>query len=96
MHLDLPGTLSRKGKRLRTQGTAEAVKFRDMVYRMSPDIVYILAFSSPCLAAAEGRESGKRVAFSKAVQPTLQPCRTGWVGEGISQMGKRLLTKGTG
>ncbi len=30
MHLDLPGTLSPKGKRLRTQGTAEAVKFRDM------------------------------------------------------------------
>jgi hypothetical protein len=45
MHLDLPGTLSRKGKRLRTQGTAEAVKFRDMVYSMSPDIVYILVLA---------------------------------------------------
>jgi hypothetical protein len=33
--------------------------------------------------------------FSKAAQPTLQPCRTDWVGEGASQMGKRLLTKGT-
>jgi hypothetical protein len=49
MHLDPPGSLSPKGKRL-----------------------------------------------SKAAQPTLQPWPHGCVGEGISQMGKRLLTKGTG
>jgi hypothetical protein len=58
--------------------------FSCQVYKMSPDIVYSFVFSSPCLAAAEAR-----------AQPTLQPYRTDWVGEGFSQMGKRLLTKGT-
>jgi hypothetical protein len=66
-----------------------------MVYKMFPDIVYSFVFSSPCLAATEGRESAKRVAFSNAAQPKLKPYRTDWVGEGFSQMGKRLLTKGT-
>jgi hypothetical protein len=29
------------------------------------------------------------------VPQPLQPCRTDWVGDGFSQMGKRLSTKGT-
>jgi hypothetical protein len=31
------------------------------------------------LAAAEGSETGQRIAFSKAAQPMLQPGRTDWV-----------------
>jgi hypothetical protein len=60
------------------KGTDEAAKFRDMVYKMSPDIVYSFVFSSSCLAAADA---------------SAVPHRLGWWG--FSQMGKRLLTKGT-
>ena len=67
------GTTSAEKAGRRTKGTASAVKFQDMLYRLSLDILYTFCLQICSVAVAEGRESGKRVAFSKAAEPPSFP-----------------------
>jgi hypothetical protein len=55
------------------------VKFHDMPYSLSPDILYSWCYLR---AVAAGRESGKRYAFSKAAEPPSFPP---WLEFSISQ-----------
>ena len=48
------------------------IKFHDILYKVSPDILYSLC---DLRTVAAGRESGKRYAFSKAAAPPSFPPR---------------------
>jgi hypothetical protein len=77
----LHNVLPHKVRKNRDEGHGFNCQVPDMVYRMSPDIVYSFGLAVP---------------YRTVTDDGFNPCHTDSGSEGFRQMGKRLLTKGTG